>query len=158
MVSVIILKYEADGIDRCEVYVHTLGLGDHFGSTAPPAVHHRSAGAPRAARTLSPGTNATWTTKKRTWRSREAALTHKLNQRGYPQPWSEKTDRWRPRRRWVRDTPGILKRGNTPQINWLGIKKEASWVYPVSINSHTVTSTNYWEKHDTDQTYYWISP
>lgn len=47
------------------VGVRTLGLGEHFGSTAPPAVHHRSAGAPGAARALSPGTNTTWSTNKR---------------------------------------------------------------------------------------------
>lgn len=44
----------------CGVNVHTLGLGDNFGSTAPPAVHHWGTGPSGAARALSPGTNTTW--------------------------------------------------------------------------------------------------
>lgn len=53
-------------MDKCDVHVRTLGLGDHFGATAPPAVRQWSTGRPRAARTLPPGTNATWTPQKRT--------------------------------------------------------------------------------------------
>lgn len=76
--SLVILKYGTGGIDVC---VHTLGLGDHFGPTPPPAVHHWGAGTPpRVARTLSPGTNTTWTTKTRMGRSRESALIHRLQQ------------------------------------------------------------------------------
>lgn len=46
----------------CRVRVHTLRLGDHFGSAAPSAVHHRAAGSSHAARALPPGTNTTWET------------------------------------------------------------------------------------------------
>lgn len=46
------------------VCVHTLGLGNHFSSAAPPAVHHGSTGSTHAARALSPGTNTAWRSRR----------------------------------------------------------------------------------------------
>lgn len=45
--------------ERWLVCLRTLGLGHHFGSTAPPAVHHRAADPSRAAGARPPGANAT---------------------------------------------------------------------------------------------------
>lgn len=41
----------------------TLRLGDDFGSTSPPAVHHRWGSSAHTAWALSPGANTTWDTK-----------------------------------------------------------------------------------------------
>lgn len=46
--------------------LHTLGLGHHFGSAAPPAVHYRATGPSRAAGARPPGAYATWVTGRNT--------------------------------------------------------------------------------------------
>lgn len=106
------MRYESDRFDRLTrfwlwfqidftvwehvwgVYVHTLGLGDNFGSTAPPAVHHWGTGPSRAARALSPGTNTTWMIGER---EESQFNLHELLKCVHPNPGQR---RWRRKSLW----------------------------------------------------------
>lgn len=60
----------------CGVYIHTLRLGDHFGSAPTPTVHHWGTGPAHAAWALSPCANTTWTTRERGAKRCRESLIH----------------------------------------------------------------------------------